>query len=81
MNVIYIMTSFIIAQKYLLRKDHNMKEEFEMHSGEETEQKENCKCAGKDKSKTSCKGGCSCSDNSIKKARQEIVDLLKMDLF
>ena len=42
---------------------------------------EGCSCSKSDsKSSGGCKSGCSCSDNTIKKARPEILDLLKTDL-
>lgn len=45
----------------------------------EKKSEHNCKCAGKEKHSGSCKGGCSCNNNIIKEADQEIVDLLKVD--
>lgn len=55
--------------------------EKQTNKNEEKKPGKDCKCAGKEKSSGSCKGGCSCGDNSIKKASQELVDLLKVDLF
>lgn len=58
-----------------------MEEKVEINNIDEKKSAKDCKCAGKEKSSGSCKGGCSCGDNSIKKASQELVDLLKVDLF
>ncbi len=58
---------------------------------EEKNTKKKCSCDGSkcncgndsdnDSKKSGCKsGGCSCHDNVLKKARPELIDLLKSDL-
>lgn len=56
-----------------------MRENIEIDDNEDNKSEHNCKCGNKEVKKGSCKGGCSCHSNTIEKASQELINLIKID--